>query len=163
MALLGGVGGGVRGGVPVHVVGEPVTIETKMDTLDIRFQPIAQNWFEMVTAYALPQRFPGHKARVIETRRTLARQDEVATIGASQLRVGYHNFGLALDFAIFGEEGLYLKDGNHPAYLCAGQIAEALGCVWGGRWKMKDSGHIEYHPDGVTLDSLRLAAGLTTA
>jgi len=137
-------------------------IETSLAALDIRFQPVAQAWKEMVTAYALPQRFPGFKARVLETRRSLARQDEVAAAGASQVRVGYHNFGLALDFGIFGEGGLYLKDGLHPAYLSAGQIAEALGCVWGGRWQMRDSGHIEYHPDGATLDSLKAAAGLVT-
>lgn len=137
-------------------------IETSLLVLDVRFQPIAQGWKEMVQAYALLARFPGHTMKVLETRRSLARQDEVATAGASQLRVGYHNFGLALDFAIFGEGGLYLKDGNHPAYLCAGQIAEAMGCVWGGRWKMKDSGHIEWHPPGQTLDDLKKAAGLVT-
>lgn len=133
-----------------------------MDQLDVRFQPRAQSFCEIVTAWVLPLRFPGYKFRVMETRRSSERQESVQAAGASQVKVGFHNFGLAMDFAIFAApDGTYLKDGTHPAYLCCGQVAEALGCVWGGRWQMKDSGHIEFHPDGVTLDALKLAAGMT--
>jgi hypothetical protein len=64
-----------------------------------------------------------------------------------------------VDFGLFGEGGTYLQDGGHPAYLACGQLGEALGCVWGGRWKMMDAGHLEWHA-GTTIDALKAAGGL---
>lgn len=137
-------------------------IDTSMLSLDVRFQPRAQAWAECMTAYVLVLRFPGYKMRTMETRRTLARQADLESSGPSRLKVGFHNFGLALDFAIFDPTGQYLKDDGTHAYEACGQVAEGFGMEWGGRWaSFRDYGHIQYRPDGITLDALIRAAGLT--
>lgn len=49
----------------------------------------------------------------------------------------------AFDFGIF-INGKYITDGNHPSYKIVGEIGEALGLTWGGRWKKPfDPGHLE--------------------
>lgn len=123
-------------------------IETSIDLLDPKFRPIALAFEEIVTSILLPVRFSGFKYRRMETLRTKERQAELEAGGKSKVKVGWHNFGRAMDFGIFDEQGVYITDGNHPAYLACGQIAEAFGCIWGGRWTgFKDAGHIEFHPN----------------
>ena len=93
----------------------------------------------------------GIKMRVLETLRDKARQVALAATGKSRVTLGWHNVGLALDFAVFNEVGVYQTNNASGLYTRCGLIAEALGCVWGGRWEnFPDYGHIEYHP-GVTL------------
>jgi peptidoglycan L-alanyl-D-glutamate endopeptidase CwlK len=36
-------------------------------------------------------------------------------------------------------------------YQLYGMVAEQVGLVWGGRWKMMDLGHVEYHKPGFVL------------
>src|SRR5437899_1999096 len=89
-------------------------------------------------------------ARVLETLRSEQRQKDLQASGASLVKFGWHQVGLALVWACF-RDGQYITDGNDRLYEQCGQVAEALGCVWGGRWgRLKDSGHWEYHP-GFTL------------
>lgn len=129
-------------------------IDTSLDSLDSKFRQIVQAWSEIVTAYLLPVRFPGYKFRLMETFRSKERQADLEAGGKSKVKVGWHNYGLAVDFGLFGDMGVYITDGDHPAYLACGQVAEAFGCVWGGRWTgFKDSGHIEWHP-GKTLQDM---------
>lgn len=89
--------------------------------------------------------------RILETLRTRERQAALEASGKSRIKVGWHNFGLALDFGVFAD-GVYITDGTDRAYERCGLIAEALNCTWGGRWtRFPDYGHIEFHPDGCTL------------
>lgn len=49
----------------------------------------------------------------------------------------------AFDIGIF-KDGKYLTDGSAPEYQQAGEMGEALGLTWGGRWKKPfDPGHFE--------------------
>lgn len=146
-----------------------MSIDTSLESLDIRFQPIAQNWKEIVTAYVMPQRFPGYKVRIMETRRSLARQEEVLAAGASKNKIGFHNFGLALDFGVFAPDGTYEENDRTGIYLACSYIGASLGLRCGYNWDgdlnwaepgENDLGHLEFHPDGATLDSLKRAAGL---
>ena len=92
----------------------------------------------------------GIDARILETLRPEARQIELWKAGKSQIKIGWHNVGLAWDFGVF-ENGRYLTDDKSGLYLRCGLVAEALNCVWGGRWdRLKDLGHCEFHP-GFTL------------
>ena len=136
-------------------------IDTSFESLDVRFIPRAQAWAEVLTAYVLPVRYPGHKMRVMETRRSPARQAELEAAGASRNKIGFHNYGLALDFGIFAPDGRYLKDDATGIYTTCGIQAEVFGMEWGGRWKsLVDLGHIQFRPDGTNLDKLAEAAGL---
>jgi peptidoglycan L-alanyl-D-glutamate endopeptidase CwlK len=131
-------------------------IDNRIDSLDLRFQPRAQSWFEFYSAWVLPARWPGFKVRITETKRDTIRQAELEAKGASKLKLGYHNFGLALDFAVFDDHGVYLIDDSQGVYTAAGHVAKALGLEWGGDWAtFKDLGHIQYRPDDVTIAKLQ--------
>ena len=119
--------------------------DPKIETLDPVFRPIAYMWLNAVRGDL------GINVRVLEGLRDRDRQVALQAAGKSQVKVGWHNFGLALDFACLGTNGVYITDGGASEYELCGVEAEKLGGVWGGRWTMKDSGHIEYHPDGKTL------------
>ena len=91
-------------------------------------------------------------ARVVETIRDPSRQKQLMEDGRSDVKIGWHQVGLAWDFLCFDEWGGIIHDGEHPDYSKCGLIAQALGCKWPiyiGR-NRKDAGHIEYHP-GFTL------------
>lgn len=137
-------------------------LDNRIESLNLKFQPIAQAWLEVVKAYILPARWPGYKVRITETKRDGARQEAVLAAGASTLKVGYHNYGLAFDYAVMDDHGVLITDGKHPVYLACGQAGEALGCVWGGRWvTFPDAGHLEFHP-GMHLDEVIANGGLRT-
>jgi hypothetical protein len=111
----------------------------------------------------------GIDARVHETLRSLERQDAVETAGASKNKVGWHNFGLALDIGCY-VDGKFQEDDAKGLYLKCGFIGMALGFRWGGNWDQdrniaeageNDFGHFEYHP-GSTLQQLIAQEGLKT-
>jgi hypothetical protein len=147
-------------------------IETSLFALDPRFQSIARSWLEIVTEHVMRVRYPGHTVRVIETRRQRARQQTVFDAGGSTLKVGYHNFGLAMDFAVFAPNGTYEKTDESGAYRACGFIAMGLGMRWGGNWDgdntikepgENDLGHLEFRPPGVTLARLMEGAGMSSS
>ena len=72
------------------------------------------------------------------------REDAGKIVTNAQAGESYHNYGLAIDF-------MFLDDPNWKApyerWEKVGIAAEKLGLEWGGRWRSKDLGHLEYHPD----------------
>lgn len=98
-------------------------------------------------------------ARLIFTYRTPAEQDAIYAQGrttpghiVTNLRGNQskHCFSIdgkpaskAFDVGFF-RDGKYITDGHDQAYNTAGPIGEALGMVWGGRWKQPfDPGHFQ--------------------
>lgn len=88
----------------------------------------------------------GIKARIICGLRSIAEQRRLYAIGrrgiageriVTRARAGYsyHNFGLAADYAV-GR----LSEGQREKF---GALAESMGLTWGGRWRMRDYGHVE--------------------
>lgn len=104
---------------------------------------------------------------IIETRRTLERQrwlwlsgrpgepggrpGPILTnaLGDRSKHVAGPGEGLALDFMWSRPPGLSAQDygawvwSDQPPWALAGAIGEALGLVWGGRWRSFDLGHLE--------------------
>lgn len=119
-------------------------IHRDFESLHPKFQPIAETWLHICKDDL------SIEMRVLETLRDRERQKDLESRGKSKVKIGFHNVGLALDFACFDERGVYDTDNHSGLYTKCGLVAEAMGCVWGGRWKMRDYGHIEYHP-GFTL------------
>lgn len=112
---------------------------------------IAEWWLDAARNCILPVMFKGHTVEIIETLRDGKRQAEVLASGSSQLKVGWHNYGLAFDFAVYNEHGIYISNGEHQAYESLGRLGQAFGCIWGIRVNGRlDAGHLEYHP-GITL------------
>ena len=60
-----------------------------------------------------------------------------------------HNYGLALDLAVFSREGKTYH-GNHALYRELGPLGESLGFEWGGRWKFVDEPHYQFRPSWST-------------
>jgi len=91
----------------------------------------------------------GIDARVIFTYRTPAEQNKIYAQGRTlpgkkvtnlQGSASKHCFTIgdkpaakAFDLAIF-DNGDYVENGDDPRYLQAGEMGEALGLTWGGRW-----------------------------
>lgn len=125
-----------------------------------KFQPIARAIIDIANDHVFPLRFPGFEVRITETLRDDARQAQVLSEGASDVKRGWHNVGLAFDFAVVDDKGNYVADGSHPAYDAVGGIANAFGCRWPIVRKdgSRDAGHIEYHP-GFTFAQLEAAIG----
>ena len=73
--------------------------------------------------------------------------------GKTDLRLGWHNVGLAWDFAII-DNGVQVADGEDWRYTLCGLIGKALGCKWPIRLASgaKDAGHLEYRPQWDSLE-----------
>ena len=72
----------------------------------------------------------------------------------------YHNFGLALDWALDKDterKGLQ-PDYAPAAYIILGEEAAKLGLEWGGLWKFKDYPHVQIplHLQGLSLKEMRI-------
>lgn len=90
----------------------------------------------------------GFAVIIIDTLRTHAEQLDNMRRGVSWTLDSKHLTGRAIDLAPYDSYLLHgsdkLKwDPTDPAWQKIGEIGEALGLVWGGRWQHKDMGHFE--------------------
>ncbi len=88
--------------------------------------------------------------KVFETFRSEARQLSLYHMGYSKLKTpGPHNFGLAVDFAVW-ENGRWSWESKDWNWL--GALGEKYGLIWGGRWKsIKDCPHFQCIPVDLKL------------
>jgi len=92
----------------------------------------------------------GYPVTLLEGYRSPERQDVLA---ASAVRVtnarayqSRHQFGFAADLAPIRDGRLHVSEREAwamQAYIALGEEAEAAGLVWGGRWELRDYGHVE--------------------
>lgn len=92
----------------------------------------------------------GYEMVIIEGYRSPERQNMLAELGAQVTNAkafqSYHQYGLAADCAFIRDGKLVISERDAWAmrgYELYGEVAESLGLVWGGRWKMMDFGHVE--------------------
>lgn len=98
----------------------------------------------------------GYEMVLVEGYRSPERQAQLFSQGGhltqAPANMSYHQYGLAAD-AAFMRQGRVVISERDPwvmeAYARYGEIAEELGLVWGGRWKMRDYGHVELQRKGV--------------
>lgn len=124
----------------------------------------ARPWAEAhVKAILASGKLPtGWTVKIISGNRTWREQDRLWAQGrtapgprVTNARGGQsnHNFGVAWDIGIFNNRGEYL--GDHPLYVEIGEIGEAMGLEWGGRWKsIKDFPHYQVRT-GMTTGQMR--------
>jgi hypothetical protein len=71
----------------------------------------------------------------------------------------WHNYGVAADMAFHNDQGeLNWEEGgnNRTRWTRYGELAEAQGLEWGGRWTgLVDNPHVEYHPNGGRPGAMR--------
>lgn len=98
----------------------------------------------------------GYEVALIEGYRSPERQTELAALGGHVTQaaayMSYHQFGLAADCAFLRDGKLIISERDAWAargYALYGEVAESVGLTWGGRWRMRDLGHIELRREGV--------------
>jgi D-alanyl-D-alanine carboxypeptidase len=118
-------------------------METSLDSLDPTFKPYAI----LLLARLVEARLT---VLIVNTRRTQAEQDAAIARHVSWVPHSKHQDGLAIDLAPYAVWALHGDDkvqwdAHDPVWLKMGQIGEAIGLRWGGRWiKTPDYGHFEY-------------------
>lgn len=85
---------------------------------------------------------------IVETLRTEEQHLEDVATGHSWVKRSRHQDGEAIDIAPFDTYALHGEDkvkwdASDPVWTKIGEIGEALGLRWGGRWQQKDMGHFE--------------------
>ena len=100
----------------------------------------------------------GYAFALLEGYRSPERQDQLAAMGGHVTNArafpSRHQYGLSVDIAPMKEGRLVISERDPwamKAYEALGEEAERLGLVWGGRWSLKDFGHIEAKVDLSTL------------
>ncbi len=92
----------------------------------------------------------GYRMQLLEGYRSPERQDMLAEKGPSVTNArayqSKHQYGLATDLAFLRNGNLVISERDPWAaagYKALGEEAEHLGLTWGGRWAMRDLGHVE--------------------
>ncbi len=98
----------------------------------------------------------GYPMALLEGYRSPERQAWLASQGNHVTNAGayqsYHQFGLGADCAFLRNGKLVISEKDPWAmqgYRLYGELAESVGLVWGGRWKMMDFGHVELRKPGM--------------
>ncbi|MGG2042882.1 M15 family metallopeptidase [Burkholderia gladioli] len=112
----------------------------------------------LLLVYKIMHEQYGYEMALLEGYRSPERQNRLAAIGSNVTNAAayqsYHQFGLASDNAFLRDGKLVISEKDPWAmrgYQLYGQVAEQVGLTWGGRWKMMDLGHVEYHKPGFKL------------
>ncbi|WP_332670532.1 M15 family metallopeptidase [Aromatoleum sp.] len=92
----------------------------------------------------------GYPVVLIEGYRSPERQDVLADgeqrVTQARGFQSKHQYGLAADLAPLRDGQIVLSERDPwawRAYQALGEAAEAAGLVWGGRWSLRDYGHVE--------------------
>ncbi|CDG84033.1 M15 family metallopeptidase [Janthinobacterium agaricidamnosum] len=104
----------------------------------------------LLLVFKIMKEVHGYDMVLLEGYRSPFRQQLLATRGSGVTGAAafqsYHQYGLAADCA-FLRHGQLLMSEKDPwtmrGYRLYGGLAEAAGLQWGGRWSIRDFGHIE--------------------
>jgi peptidoglycan L-alanyl-D-glutamate endopeptidase CwlK len=110
----------------------------------------------LLTVFKIMKDRHGYDMAILEGYRSSERQDALALAGAGVTNAkafqSYHQFGLAADCAFLRDGKLLISEKDPWAmrgYRLYGEVAEAAGLQWGGRWTMMDFGHLELRVPGT--------------
>jgi len=110
----------------------------------------------LLQAFRIMKERHGYDMAILEGYRSPERQDALAAQGSNVTNAkafqSWHQYGLAADCAFLRDGKLVISERDPWAmrgYQLFGEVAESLGLIWGGRWKMMDFGHTELRVDGV--------------
>jgi peptidoglycan LD-endopeptidase CwlK len=112
----------------------------------------------LLLVYKIMREQYGYQMALLEGYRSPERQAHLASIGSNVTNAtayqSYHQYGLAADNAFIRDGRIVISEKDPWAmrgYQLYGQTAESVGLVWGGRWKLMDFGHVEYHKPGFVM------------
>jgi peptidoglycan LD-endopeptidase CwlK len=111
----------------------------------------------LLLVYKIMREQYGYQMALLEGYRSPERQNRLSKLGGvtnAAAFQSYHQYGLAADNAFLRDGKLVISEKDPWAmrgYQLYGQTAEQCGLVWGGRWKLMDLGHVEYHKPGFVM------------
>ena len=121
----------------------------------------------LLLVFKLMKERHGYDMVLLEGYRSPQRQNMLAGKGSHVTQAtgyrSYHQFGLAADVAFMRNGKVVITEKDPWAmqgYKHYGEVAESVGLVWGGRWKMMDFGHTEFRMKGI-LGNPAMAEKLT--
>jgi len=121
-----------------------------LETADRDWRKLDQDFMQLVLYLLTRMEARGYPLALLEGYRSPEQQARLAEQGAhvTQARAweSKHQFGLAVDLAPIKSGSLMISERDPwalDAYRVLGEEAQAIGLNWGGRWSMKDYGHIE--------------------
>lgn len=110
----------------------------------------------LLVVFKLMKERHGYEMVLIEGYRSPERQAQLFAQGGhvtqSAANLSYHQHGLAADSAFLRNGQVVISERDPWAkrgYQLYGEVAEQVGFVWGGRWKMLDLGHVELRKPDV--------------
>lgn len=111
---------------------------------------------QLLRVFKVMQEEHGYQMVLLEGYRSPERQAMLAAKGSHVTMAGayqsYHQFGMAADSAFMRNGRVVISEKDPWAmrgYALYGQVAESLGLTWGGRWQMRDLGHVEWRTSDV--------------
>ena len=111
----------------------------------------------LLLVYKIMREQYGYEMALLEGYRSPERQNRLAQLGGvtnAAAFQSYHQYGLAADNAFLRDGKIVISEKDPWAmrgYELYGKTAEQVGLTWGGRWKLMDFGHVEYHKPGFVL------------
>jgi peptidoglycan L-alanyl-D-glutamate endopeptidase CwlK len=108
----------------------------------------------LLLVFRIMQEQHGYPMVLLEGYRSPERQAMLQAMGPHVTHAGpfqsYHQYGLAADIAFLRDGRVVISEQDPWAlrgYQLYGEVAESLGLTWGGRWRLRDLGHVELrHP-----------------
>lgn len=146
----------------------PPTVFTTQEVMQIRpmLDGASRNWQllnhdfmqRLLLIFKIMKQKHGYDMVIVEGYRSPERQNMLASMGKNVTNAAafqsYHQYGLAADSAFLRDGKLVISEKDPWAmrgYQLYGEVAESVGMHWGGRWKMMDFGHLEWHSPNVRL------------
>ena len=127
-----------------------VTASRKWDEMDPVFTQTLLKIFKVM------KEKHGYDMAILEGYRSPERQDKLAAMGSSVTNAAafqsWHQYGLAADCAFLRDGKIVITEKDPWAmrgYQLYGEVAEAHGLTWVGRWNMMDFVHTELRRAGV--------------
>jgi peptidoglycan L-alanyl-D-glutamate endopeptidase CwlK len=144
----------------VFTTAEVTLVRPMLDSANRNWQLLDPAFAQrLLTVFKIMKERHGYDMAILEGYRSPERQDALALAGAGVTNArafqSYHQFGLAADCA-FLRDGKLLISEKDPwsirGYQLYGEVAEAAGLTWGGRWTMMDFGHLELRAPGTVRE-----------
>lgn len=126
------------------------TERANLETADRDWQHLDPDFTQAVLVLFAKMQQRGYPMALLEGFRSAERQEMLADKGPSVTSArgdqSKHQYGMAVDLAPMRDGKLVISERDPwaaAAYQALGEEAAALGFVWGGRWTIRDLGHVE--------------------
>ena len=141
----------------VFTTAEVTLVRPMLDSANRNWQLLDPAFAQrLLTVFRIMKEHHGYDMAILEGYRSPERQNALALAGPAVTNArafqSYHQFGLAADCAFLRDGKLLISEKDPWAmrgYQLYGEVAEAAGLRWGGRWTMTDLGHVELRVAGT--------------